>query len=501
MSHDTTTSARVRWARLRFAIVGPLLSAPAEAGDLAPRIEALAARAWRHPSTGDTIRFSAKSIERWYYAARNEQDPIRALERKVPKHAGTHPSVTPEVAEAIRALRKQHPRWSYQLVHDNLVAVGRERPELGVLPGYATVSRFMKHHGLGKHRRPRPHEQEQGFVPRERRLFEVAHVHGLWHCDFHDAKRKVVSASGDWVTATLFVVLDDHSRLCCHAQWYVGDGNTESFVHGLCQAFQKRGLPRALLSDNGSPMLAVETREGLERLSIEHHTTLSQTPEQNGKQEVFFSSVEGRLMPMLEGERHLTLELLNRATQAWAEQEYQRHLHSEIKQTPLERWLAGPSVGRPCPSSDELRRAFRMEIARKQRTSDGTITVEGVRYEIPSIYRTLLRPTIRVARWDLSSVDLVDPRRGIHLGTLLPVDKERNADRRRRALVDPAAGSAPAPEPAPVGIAPLLRQLMAEYAATGLPPAYVPHDTTVGRDDGEQDADDAHDHHQREENP
>jgi putative transposase len=44
-------------------------------------------------------------------------------------------------------------------------------------------------------------------------------------------------------------------------------------------------------------------------------------------------------MPMLEGEPHLTLELLNRATQAWAEQEYQRHLHSEIKQTPLERWL------------------------------------------------------------------------------------------------------------------------------------------------------------------
>ena len=250
MSHDTTTPARVRWARLRFAIIGPLLSAPAEAGELAARIEALAARAWRHPSTGDTIRFSGKSIERWYYAARNEQDPIRALERKVPKHAGTHPSVTVEVAEAIRTLRKQHPRWSYRLVHDNLVALGRERPELGVLPGYATVSRFMKHHGLGKHRRLRRHEREPGFVPRERRLFEVAHVHGLWHCDFHDAKRKVVSASGEWVTATLFVVLDDHSRLCCHAQWYVGDGNTESFVHGLCQAFAKRGLPRALLSDS-----------------------------------------------------------------------------------------------------------------------------------------------------------------------------------------------------------------------------------------------------------
>ncbi len=126
-----------------------------------------------------------------------------------------------------------------------------------------------------------------------------------------------------------------------------------------------------------------------------------------------------------------------------------------------------------------------MEVTRKQRTSDGTITVEGVRYEIPSIYRTLLRPTVRVARWDLSSVDLVDPRRGTHLATLLP---RRQGAQRRPASPRPRrprGGDRPAPAPAPVGIAPLLRQLMAEYAATGLPPAYVPHDTTVDRDDGD----------------
>jgi transposase InsO family protein len=487
MSEDTRTPARVRWARLRFAIIGPLLSAPAETGELAARIAELAARAWRHPTTGEAIRFSAKTIERWYYTAKDEGDPIRALERKVPKHAGTHPSVTVEVAEVIRTLRKQHPRWSYKLVADNLVAIGRERPELGVLPGYATVARFMKHHGLGKHRRPRRHEREPGFVPRERRLFEVSHVHGLWHCDFHESTRKVLTASGERLPVVMFAVLDDHSRVCCHAQWYLAPENTESFVHGLCQAFAKRGLPRALLSDNGSPMLAAETREGLLRLSIEHHTTLSQTPEQNGKQEVLFAQVEGRLMAMLDGEPEITLELLNRATQAWVELEYQRHLHRETKQTPLERWLAGPSVGRPCPSSDVLRRAFRTEMSRKQRHSDGTITVEGIRYEVPSRYRTLLRLAVRVARWDLSSVDLVDPRRGTHLCTLLPVDKERNADRRRRTLADPTVATAPESTAPPPGIAPLLRQLMAEYAATGLPPAYVPHDTSADDDDENPD--------------
>jgi hypothetical protein len=120
-----------------------------------------------------------------------------------------------------------------------------------------------------------------------------------------------------------------------------------------------------------------------------------------------------------------------------------------------------------------------MELKRKQRFSDGTLTVAGVRYEVPSAYRTLVRPTVRVARWDLSTLDLVDPRRGTHLATLFPVDKERNADRRRRTLADASAGPTCTPQPARSGVAPLLRQLMAEYAATGLPPAYVPRDATV----------------------
>jgi len=219
-------------------------------------------------------------------------------------------------------------------------------------------------------------------------------------------------------------------------------------------------------------MKAAETTEGLERLSIAQYMTLPSSPQQNGKQEHFWALVEGRLMPMLEGEPVLTLELLNTATQAWVEQEYHRTVHAELKKTPLERYLEGPDVSRPSPDSEALRRAFRMEITRKQRRSDGTITVEGVRFEIPSAYRVLERVRLRVARWDLSTVELVDPRSGEHLATLLPLDKARNADRARRALAEITEPLAPSKKPP--GIAPLLRQLMAEYAATGLPPAYLP---------------------------
>ena len=482
MTHDTSTPVRLRWARLRFAIISQLLQSPPPSGELSAAIAELASRSWRHPTNGESLHFSAKTIERWYYLAKDDPNPIAALERKVPSHAGTHPTITPPIEEAIRGLRRDYPSWTQQLVFDNLVALRRDKPELGTLPSYQTVCRFMRGHGLLRHRTPKRHEREPGFVPRERRSFEVTHVQALWHADFHEGKRKVLDARGERRSVVLFAMLDDHSRLCCHAQWYAIDReDTESFVHGLCQGLQKRGLPRALLTDNGSPMLAAETREGLERLSIEQHTTLSQTPEQNGKQEVFWGQVEGRLMAMLEGEKELMLELLNRATQAWVEQEYNRSEHRETKQTPLDRWLAGPTVGRPCPSSDELRRAFRMQVSRKQRRSDGTLTVCGIRYELPSAYRTLVNLTVRVARWDLSSIDLVDPRRGTLLGTLYPVDKERNADRLRRALCSVADPGTPLPQPQ--GVAPLLRQLMAEYAATGLPPAYVTHNPSVSDED------------------
>ena len=38
----------------------------------------------------------------------------------------------------------------------------------------------------------------------------------------------------------------------------------------------------------------------------------------------------------------LTLARLNEATQAWVEQDYNRKHHSEIDDTPLARFLAGP---------------------------------------------------------------------------------------------------------------------------------------------------------------
>jgi len=480
MSERDEASGRDRWARLRFSIVGPLLAAPPAQGEMAAELVRLSEKSWRHPITAAPVRFGVSTIERWYYAARGERrDPVKALQRRIRKDAGLHRRVSEKLRVMVRAQYQAHKSWSYQLHRDNLAVVA-EDGSLGLMPSYSTLRRYMKGQGLFKQRRPRTvrftpgAEQAASRLERlEVRSFEAEYVNGLWHLDFHHGSKKVLTPAGEWVTPRLLGVLDDRSRLACHLQWYLGE-TAEHLVHGLAQAFQKRALPRALMSDNGAAMLAAEFTQGLARLGIVHQPTLPHSPYQNAKQEVFWAQVEGRLVAMLEGVADLTLAALNDATQAWVEMEYQRTIHSETRQSPLERCAAGPDVGRPSPSSNALRLAFTAEEHRTQRRSDGTVSLNGQRFELPARYRQLSRIAVRYANWDLTHVHLVDERTGTVLARLYPLDKTQNADGRRRTLtpglLDPATLAAPSRS----GIAPLLRQLMTDYAATGLPPAYLP---------------------------
>jgi putative transposase len=178
---------------------------------------------------------------------------------------------------------------------------------------------------------------------------------------------------------------------------------------------------------------------------------------------------------MLEHVPDLTLGLLNEATQAWVEYEYNRKVHSEIGEAPLDRFLAGPEVTRPCPDSGTLRLAFTRTDRRMQRKSDGTLVIAGRRFEVPNRYRHLARLEVRWADWDLGLVHLVDERTGTVLARLYPQDKVGNASGRRRSLDPVSSRPIPAPPPA-AGIAPLLARLIDRQAATGLPPPYLPMD-------------------------
>lgn len=478
MEHEQSARGADRWARFRFGVVAPLFASPPPPGELAKEFGRLSGKTWIHPIHGGPFSPAARTIETWYYEARCTDDPVTALRRKRRCDSGQRTSVQDGVAAAVRNQYLQHPGWSVKLHHDNLAALIKEDPTLGDLPSYSSLRRFMEASGMAKKRRPRrpltagEQAAEARLESREVRGYEAEFVNGVWHLDFHACSRKILTPEGGWQTARALGILDDRSRWCPHLQWYLGE-TTSDLVHGFRQALLKGDLPRLLMTDNGAAMVAEEFTQGLLRLGIHHATTLPYSPYQNGKQEAFWGQLEGRLMAMLEGHKELTLNLLNDATQAWVELEYNRKEHTEIGQSPLERYLQGPSVGRRCPSPETLDLAFLGEWTRSQRQSDGTISIEGRRFEIPSRFRHLRRVTVRYARWDLRRVVLVDEKTGAVLSPLCPVDPVKNASSRRRPLLSVA----PAPETTETkgdGIAPHLRRLMSDYAATGLPPAYLP---------------------------
>jgi hypothetical protein len=232
----------------------------------------------------------------------------------------------------------------------------------------------------------------------------------------------------------------------------------------------KRGMPRAFMTDNGAAMMSEEFKSGLLKLGIQHDTSLPYCPYQNGKVEKFWANLEGRLMAMLSGQKDLTLDLLNDATCAWVEMEYNCRDHDEIKMSPKERFATSKSVLKDPPGSEQLREAFRLKIRRKIRKTDMSVCIEGRRFEIPLVYRCLDTAVIAYARWDLGFVHLIDERSGNALCRLYPVDKSINAEAIRRTLpqethVEDEQGSTELP--------PLLSRLMADFAETGLPYSYI----------------------------
>lgn len=160
------------------------------------------------------------------------------------------------------------------------------------------------------------------------------------------------------------------------------------------------------------------------------------------------------------------------AAQAWIEQEYNRKIHSELGTSPLRRMLDGTDQSRPSPDTEAIRQAFTRQERRVQRKSDGTISLQGVRFEIPSRFRHLPHIHVRYQSWDMSIAYIVDSRSGRIIGRIHPQDKAKNADGHRRSVEPTVTAKPAAPDADP--IPPLLRKILSDYAATGMPPAYLP---------------------------
>jgi putative transposase len=215
-------SQRDALARLRFVIIGPLLAAPPESGELHTALGQLATKTWRHPTSGLDVSFGLSTLERWYYAARTADDPVAALRNSLRGGIKRFPSLSQTVIDTLTQQYREHPGWTAQLHFDNLcaafahsggAAATSSASRVSCVSSYPTIRRYLLAQGMFRQAQPK-RATAGALAARDRlerlevRSFEVDHVNALWHLDFHHGSRKVLTRLGEWVTPMILCVID-----------------------------------------------------------------------------------------------------------------------------------------------------------------------------------------------------------------------------------------------------------------------------------------------------
>lgn len=98
----TKTCNWLHWGQFRHAVIGELLSSPPDKGDLQQALARLSERVYQHPiDENQKVTFGLSTIERWYYKARNADDPVAVLGRKIRSDAGIRWSMSNEIFNAL----------------------------------------------------------------------------------------------------------------------------------------------------------------------------------------------------------------------------------------------------------------------------------------------------------------------------------------------------------------------------------------------------------------
>ena len=180
---------------------------------------------------------------------------------------------------------------------------------------------------------------------------------------------------------------------------------------------------------------------------------------------------------MLDGVAELTLELLNKATQAWVEIEYNRAVHRETGCSPVERFAAGARCAPRKPlqriAARRLSPGNQEESASKRRhdlAGGSAVRDSGKVPSLPRSHRSL-RPLGPRPR-SISSTGTV----GLFwlrfiLSTKPPTP---TAAVPRSSPVAPTCRRTTGGDALPASCRPLLKRILQEYSATGMPPAYLP---------------------------
>ena len=351
-------------AMFRYSVINPLLHGD-DGRSLKKRMYELASRIWTLPD-GGLKQFSWGTIEDWLYTYRNYG--LEGLTNQQRKDNGSFRALNDDLCSYIDKYIKDYPQLKTSAILDIMT---KDKSVNKNLPSSSTIYRYI--------RTIRPHKD---IPSKERRSFEAPYSGNLWQTDImYGPYLPQLNDRSRWIKKQTFLVavIDDHSRLLCHGEFYFKQ-DILSYLACLKTALSKRGIPEKLYCDNGMVFLSEHVKKIMAELgSVVIHTGIRDCAAK-GKIERFFRTVrDSFLNPLLTLNPPKNLEELNRKFWKWSEESYNLKKHSVINTTPVERWMNTSHKVRLLNIGME-NEIFQFETTRKVK-KDGTFSLNSNIYE------------------------------------------------------------------------------------------------------------------------
>jgi len=427
-------TARQKLALFRIAVLGPLVGARLEHGELVELCREAATRTWELPG-GAVVEVSARTIEDWFYAY--QRGGFAALHPKRRSDADKARVISEELGQLILRLKQEKPRRSVRRIIRVLERA--KKVERGALTK-STVHRLLKVHGVSRRPLRGPGAERRSFIHEfagDLLVGDGLHIH-----------RPVIDPStGRERKALLLSQIDCATRYLPQSYIVLSPGeNSVDQEYGLKQALLAHGLWRTYYVDKGTAYTAHSLRAICAELGIRLLHTQTQDPEAKGVIERWHRTWRDEVEDELpDGPIHLA-DLVAKHS-AWLSVEYHARIHDTTGRSPREHWLEQVEHLRPLPRGVSLDEVFLHREKRKVR-KDGTVRFDGRLLEV----RAELTGQRVELRFDPAREDVL-PRVFVNnrfFCDTVPLDRLANARRVRRRDV-----GAPPPASMPSGLDPL----------------------------------------------
>lgn len=359
--------ARQQLALFRIAVLGPLVGARLEHGELVELCRAAAARTWELPS-GAVVEVSARTIEDWFYAY--QRGGFAALHPKRRSDADKPRAISEELGQLILRLKQEKPRRSVKRIIRVLERA--KKVERGTLTK-STVHRLLKVHGASRRPLRGPGAERRSFIHES--------AGDLWVGDALHVHRPVIDSTGRERKAILLSQIDSATRYLPHSYIALSAGETSvDQEYGLKQALLAHGRPRAYYVDKGAAYTAHSLKAICAELDIRLLHTQTKDPEAKGVIERWHRSWREEVEDELP-DGPIPLAELVAKHDAWLGVEYHARTHATTGRAPREHWLEQVEQLRPLPDGKSLDEVF-LHREKRQVRKDGTVRFGGRLLEV-----------------------------------------------------------------------------------------------------------------------